>query len=445
MSVQARVICSPDRVSCRSAPIPGARVTSAAVPVLADRRRSRRVTAACSAVSAVTVAEEEANQKRWEESGKQSNVDQWRWTLNWNTINDNIVVGSCPRSTQDIVTLRREAGIDAILNLQSDGCFDALKIDYKKLRAQATCVGVTTTRVAIWDFNHNDQALMLPEAVRKLALLVAMGKRVYVHCTAGINRATLTVVGYLTFVQGWSLHEAETFVKSQRPQAHPYIDCWKTTRARLVEGRTEEILNTAANLYEERKRNGSHSDSSDSLADWVNAEAMLIKEQFQRQIQADLSLMVSLNDLEEARHAEAVCMTPDEFADIQAEMGLLRDKAEKERAHARAALAQAARQADENQRLREMKPHVVAMLESRDQRAKRLKAAEKEIGALKDAIREVAMSALRATAEGTEALVGTASAKVEAGNGASASRNGKPSANGNGNGYGGTPDNSDTE
>lgn len=168
--------------------------------------------------------------------------------------------------------------------------------------------------------------------VRKLALLVAMGKRVYVHCTAGINRATLTVVGYLTFVQvrhppllsyhsscqhrgerlinqvhgccgrdacswrervtrwlfsnaiikqtgdstgsipiarpslvilfappcnalqGWSLHDAESFVKSKRPQAHPYIDCWKTSRARLVEGRTEEILNTAAHLYEQRKQ-----------------------------------------------------------------------------------------------------------------------------------------------------------------------------------------------
>jgi protein-tyrosine phosphatase len=37
--------------------------------------------------------------------------------------------------------------------------------------------------------------------IRKLALLLAMGKRVYVHCTAGINRATLTVVGYLTFVK----------------------------------------------------------------------------------------------------------------------------------------------------------------------------------------------------------------------------------------------------
>ena len=45
------------------------------------------------------------------------------------------------------------------------------------------------------------QALMLPEAVRMLYLLLSMGRRVYVHCTAGINRATLTVVGYLTFVQ----------------------------------------------------------------------------------------------------------------------------------------------------------------------------------------------------------------------------------------------------
>ena len=45
------------------------------------------------------------------------------------------------------------------------------------------------------------QALMLPEAVRLLHLLLANGKRVYVHCTAGINRATLTVVGYLTFVK----------------------------------------------------------------------------------------------------------------------------------------------------------------------------------------------------------------------------------------------------
>ena len=57
------------------------------------------------------------------------------------------------------------------------------------------------TRVPIRDFDHGDQALMLPEAVRILALLTAMNFKVYVHCTAGINRATLTVLGYFTFVQ----------------------------------------------------------------------------------------------------------------------------------------------------------------------------------------------------------------------------------------------------
>lgn len=71
------------------------------------------------------------------------------------------------------------------------------------------------------------QALMLPEAVRMLHLLLSMGKRVYVHCTAGINRATLTVVGYLTFVRGWPLEDAVNHVKHKRPQAHPYIDCWQ--------------------------------------------------------------------------------------------------------------------------------------------------------------------------------------------------------------------------
>lgn len=68
---------------------------------------------------------------------------------------------------------------------------------------------------------------MLPEAVRMLHLMLSMGKRVYVHCTAGINRATLTVVGYLTFVKGWQLEDAVGHVKAKRSQAHPYIDCWQ--------------------------------------------------------------------------------------------------------------------------------------------------------------------------------------------------------------------------
>ena len=49
--------------------------------------------------------------------------------------------------------------------VQSDGCFEALKIDYGELREKGAQLGIVMSRVAIWDFNHSDQALMIPEAV----------------------------------------------------------------------------------------------------------------------------------------------------------------------------------------------------------------------------------------------------------------------------------------
>jgi hypothetical protein len=54
--------------------------------------------------------------------------------------------------------------------MQSDGCFEALRIDYKGLRDKGAELGLVMSRVAIWDFNHNDQALMIPEAVRSTPL-----------------------------------------------------------------------------------------------------------------------------------------------------------------------------------------------------------------------------------------------------------------------------------
>lgn len=247
-----------------------------------------------------TAAEDEANKKRWEESGgSQGSTDQWRWTLNWDQITDDIVVGSCPRSPSDVDRIQEESGCDAIMCLQCELCHDALQIDWPVLRERAVERGMLITRVAVRDFDHNDQALMLPEAVRTLHLLLAMGRRVYVHCTAGINRATLTVVGYLTFVQGMPLDPAVELVKRRRPQAHPYIDCWRTVRARLVEGRREEVKATARRLAEERPEGG------DSMDNWINAEELLIKEQFERQMRASLSLITSMQDVHASQSGAA--------------------------------------------------------------------------------------------------------------------------------------------
>lgn len=75
---------------------------------------------------------------------------------------------------------------------------------------------------------------MLPEMVRRLASLQRLGRRTYVHCSAGINRANLTVLGYLTFVQGMPLDAAVAMIREARPQANPYVDCWRMSRNRLL-------------------------------------------------------------------------------------------------------------------------------------------------------------------------------------------------------------------
>lgn len=146
--------------------------------------------------------------------------------------------------------------------------------------------GLLLERVAIRDFDHGDQSLMLPVAVRLLNMLLARGMKVYVHCTAGINRATLTTVGYLTFVQGMELDDAVREVKSARSVAHPYIDCWSEVRRRLLDGRSDEISATSENIYETRCENGTQG-TSDS--DWGQAEKLVISRTFQRWLETDLA------------------------------------------------------------------------------------------------------------------------------------------------------------
>lgn len=101
------------------------------------------------------------------------------------------------------IPLQASFGFLSGLNIliQCDLCLEALGIDWHAIRDQGVKRGIVVSRVPIRDFDHGDQTLMLPEAVRTLAMLLALSNRVYVHCTAGINRATLTTLGYLTFVQ----------------------------------------------------------------------------------------------------------------------------------------------------------------------------------------------------------------------------------------------------
>jgi hypothetical protein len=236
----------------------------------------------------------------------------WSWTLNWDYVTlddgDNLIrepsdadaakarvlIGSCPRGPADVDRLVDEAGVEAIVCLQCSLCHEAMEIDWQAVRRRAIERGVMIVQVSVRDFDRLDQAKMLPEAVRKLAAFQAMGKRTYVHCTAGINRASLTVVGYLTFVKQFDLEVALDAVRTSRPQANPYVVSWEIARARLLANKMEDIY-----LYSQVNAGGN---SMGEGGDWIKrdidrAEKGVIAEIFRRAVDTDLSMYGALLEM----------------------------------------------------------------------------------------------------------------------------------------------------
>lgn len=224
-----------------------------------------------------------------------------------------------------------------MLCLQSDACLEAMDINWGAIREHGVKRNILMVRVAIRDFDHFDQMVMLPEAVKVVATLLAMGKRVYIHCTAGINRASLVTIGYMTFFQGNSLEDALRLVKSKRPQAHPYIDCWKAARARILEGCTEAVARRAKLLWKKRRDAGK---AEDGLADWVAAEDYIVCQLFQRQLSCSLSLVSSIKDLHEDSMVGLACVPTSELEGRKQELARARTHLVEERRRLREALAE---------------------------------------------------------------------------------------------------------
>eukprot|EP01024_Parvocaulis_polyphysoides_P052890 TRINITY_DN5249_c0_g4_i2.p1 TRINITY_DN5249_c0_g4~~TRINITY_DN5249_c0_g4_i2.p1 ORF type:complete len:466 (-),score=50.57 TRINITY_DN5249_c0_g4_i2:327-1619(-) len=375
------------------------------------RRRSQQFKVTC-----LSEEEKVANEKRWQESGGGvGTADEWKWTLNWSNITPDIVVGSCPRSTDDIQRIIKEAGCNALLSLQCDDCLKALQINYIELRQFGIENETVMVRIPMRDFDRNDQMLMLPEAVRMLAILLGCGHRVYVHCTAGINRASTTVIGYLTFVQGWSYSEAHDLVKQKRPQAHPYRDCWKGARMRMVEGRAEEVMTIANNFYmqnsnddgQNSSNNGcnnsysSDSEGSNGFDDWVRAEDVLIRQLFQRQLDASLSLVSAQKDIQSHKLEGLICVLPEELENSSRQTEELRIQLQQELEvlnSTRAEMEEIKRQIEDAQVVCNIPPEQSASQENNLSPACdiELTKARQEIKELREAIRDVAQRSLRA-------------------------------------------------
>jgi predicted protein tyrosine phosphatase len=197
----------------------------------------------------------------------------WHWSLNWNEVRSDLLIGSCPMGLDDIERIISETGATAILSLQSDACRGAFAIDYATHRAYGEAAGLMMVNAPMLDFDPPDQRRNLPAAVRALTSLLAAERRVYVHCTAGCNRGPLAVLGYLAFVETMPPAEAIALIRRARPQAAPSWEAFAGARQDLVDALTPFIHVRAYYLHQQ-------SPEKDAAENWARAEADVIRQAF---------------------------------------------------------------------------------------------------------------------------------------------------------------------
>jgi len=171
----------------------------------------------------------------------------------------------------DVDRIRAGTRASAMLSLQHDACLAEFSIDLDALHRRCRELGIVPRRHAIRDFDPTDMRLRLPGAVRALAGLLADGHRVYVHCTAGIGRSALTVLGYLTFVEGYSPDQAIGLIRTRRDCVSPNWEAYFGCRDDLIGRHREAIADRAYAYYQA----GVHGDPA---RDWRRAEAEVLRQ-----------------------------------------------------------------------------------------------------------------------------------------------------------------------
>jgi hypothetical protein len=170
----------------------------------------------------------------------------------------------------DLRRIKDGARVSAVLSLQHDDCLAYWSIDYSRLYSEGRRLALAMERCPIRDFDTRDMRRHLPAATASLARLQAAGHRTYVHCTAGLGRAPLVVLGYLTLVEGIAPDQAIQLILEGRPGAVPSWEAYHGARSDLVARFRREIEHRAHQLSEQGP-------TSDMAGDWHQAEFEVLR------------------------------------------------------------------------------------------------------------------------------------------------------------------------
>lgn len=124
-------------------------------------------------------------------------------------------VGSYPQSPEDILHLK-SIGVNAVLSVQSDEDLASRAMNWELFWKFYMAQGFQVARVPITDFDRDDLLMRIDLAVGALDDLVRRGARVYLHCTAGLNRSPTIAVAWLARHRQMTLAQAYEHVTSRR-------------------------------------------------------------------------------------------------------------------------------------------------------------------------------------------------------------------------------------
>jgi protein-tyrosine phosphatase len=156
----------------------------------------------------------------------------------------NLLVGTCPRSLEDVKGLRQEFGVTAALSVQTAQDMEYCGIDWQQMEHCYLAAGIEVRRVPVQDFDRDDLRRNLPKCVAVLDDLLQAGHTAYVHCNMGVNRSPSIVIAYLYWILGWDLQNAVGHVMKRR-SCDPYVDVIRLAtedRIREQELRTRKTI-----------------------------------------------------------------------------------------------------------------------------------------------------------------------------------------------------------
>jgi len=132
-----------------------------------------------------------------------------------------LLVGEYPR-VEDVPWLQDVHDVAAIVSLQDDADLASKRLRHADLEAACAALGLAFARLPVADGDVEALAARIPEAVAAVHAHVTAGRRVYLHCNAGYNRAPTVAIAYLHEHHALPLEAACDAVKRRR-SCVPYL------------------------------------------------------------------------------------------------------------------------------------------------------------------------------------------------------------------------------